>query len=113
MGDLNELFPDDADRLSLRLDGGGTVRVGNSRITLDLIVEHYKNGMMPEEMVSAYDTLALADVRAAIAYYLRHRDEVRVFLNRRDEEATTLRTKIEGNRPRISREELIKRSKRC
>jgi hypothetical protein len=38
------------------------VRVGNSRISLDLIVEQYENGMMPEEMIRAYDTLVLADV---------------------------------------------------
>jgi uncharacterized protein (DUF433 family) len=42
-----------------------------------LVVEQYENGMTPEDMVRAYGTLELADVYAAIAYYLRHRDEVR------------------------------------
>src|SRR5271168_2661014 len=93
----------------LRIDEGGVVRVGKTRISLDLIVEQYENGMTPEDMVRAYDTLVLADVHAVIAYYLRHRDEVRAYLKRRAKEAEALRAKIEGERPRISREELLAR----
>jgi uncharacterized protein (DUF433 family) len=84
----------------LRLAEGGAVRVGNSRISLDLIVEQYEAGATPEDMVRAYDTLALADVHAAIAYYLGHRDEVRNYLKWRAEEAEALQAKIEAERPR-------------
>jgi uncharacterized protein (DUF433 family) len=91
------------------VDDGGSVRVGNSRVTLDLIVEQYENGMTPEDMVRAYDTLVLADVHAVIAYYLRHRDEVRAYLKRRPEEAEALRTKIETERPPVSPAELLTR----
>lgn len=104
-----ELLPLLAVPPPLRADQGGTVRVGDSRISLDLIVEQYENGMTPEGMVRAYDTLALADVHAVIAYYLRHRDQVRAYLSRREEEAGALRAKIEAERPRVSREELLTR----
>src|SRR5262245_37675664 len=93
----------------LRVDEGGAVRVGTTRISLDLIVEQYENGMTPEDMVRAYDCLELADVYALLAYYLRHRDEVRAYLKRRVEEAEALRAKIEAERPRVSREELLAR----
>jgi uncharacterized protein (DUF433 family) len=98
-----------ADRLPLRVDEGGQIRVGNSRINLDLVVEQYENGMTPEDMVRAYDTLVLADVYAVIGYYLRHRDEVRAYLKRREEEAVALQAQIEAERPRIAREELLAR----
>ena len=89
-----------------RVEQGGVVRVGKSRVSLDLIIEQYDHGMTPEEMVRAYDTLVLADVHATIAYYLRHRDEVRAYLKHRQEEVEALRAKIEGERPCVSREEL-------
>jgi len=94
----------------LRMDEGGALRVGASRISLDLVVEQYENGMTPEDMVLAYDTLALADVYAVIAYYLRHRDEVRAYLKQRQEESKTMREQIEADRPRVTREELVRRS---
>jgi hypothetical protein len=53
--------------------------------------------------------LDLADVYAVIAYYLRHRDEVRAYLKRREEEAEALRAKIEADRPRVARAELLGR----
>ena len=93
----------------LRRDEAGTVRIGSGRISLDLIVEQYENGLSPEEMVRAYDSLALADVYAAIAYYLRHRDQVNEYLARRDAEADESRTNIETEHPPITRDELVAR----
>jgi uncharacterized protein (DUF433 family) len=98
-----------ADAPPLRVDEGGAVRVGKSRISLDLVVEQYENGIMPEDMVRAYDTLVLTDVYSVIAYYLRHRDEVRAYLKRRAEEAEALRAKIGAECPRVAREELLAR----
>jgi uncharacterized protein (DUF433 family) len=109
MKSLADGLPLHPDRPPLRVDEGGAVRVGNTRISLDLVVEQYENGMTPEDMVRAYDTLVLADVHAVIAYYLRHRDEVRAYLNGREEEAQALQAKIEAERPRVSREELLAR----
>lgn len=102
-------LPLQTDPVPLRVDEGGTVRVGNTRITLDLVVQQYENGMTPEDMVRAYDTLDLADVHAVIAHYLRHRDQIEVYLKRRAEGAAVLRAKIESERPRVSREELLAR----
>lgn len=107
--DPAESLPLHADHPPLRRDEGGAVRVGKSRISLDLIVEQYENGMTPEDMVRAYDTLVLADVHAVIAYYLRHRDELRAYVKQRAEQAEALRKKIEAERPRVSREELLAR----
>ena len=107
--EVKELLPLDAAVPPLRVVEGGAVRVGNGRITLDLIVEEYESGMTPEDMVRAYDTLVLADAYAAIAYYLAHRDAVRQYMQRREAEAAALRAEIEASQPRISREELLAR----
>src|SRR5262245_50645138 len=109
MEERNRPLPLHAEPPPLRVDEGGIVRVGNSRISLDLVVEQYENGMTPDDMVRAYDTLELPDVHAVIAYYLRHRDEVRTYLMRRAEEAEALRAKIEAEHPRVTREELLAR----
>jgi uncharacterized protein (DUF433 family) len=93
----------------LRVDEGGVVRIGKTRVSLDLVVEQYENGMTPEDMVRAYDTLALADVYSAIAYYLRHRELVGAYLNRRGREAEALRARVEASHPHVSRQELLAR----
>lgn len=46
----------------LRVDPGGVIRVGTSRVSLDVVVSQYENGTPAEELVRAYDTLELADV---------------------------------------------------
>src|SRR5438876_2806194 len=99
MTNLANGLPLQAEPPPLRLDEGGAVRVGKSRVSLDLVVEQYENGMTPEDLLRVYDTLALADVHAVIAYYLRHRDEVRAYLKRRDAAAEALRAKIEAAHP--------------
>jgi uncharacterized protein (DUF433 family) len=102
-------LPFHAELPPLRVDEGGAVRIGSGRISLDLVVKQYESGMTPEDMVRAYDTLVLDDVHAVIAYYLRHRDAVCAYLKRRTEDAEKLRAKIESERPRMTREELLAR----
>ena len=51
-----------------------------------MLVQEYEDGASPKSIVEAYSTLDLADVHGAIAYYLRHRDEVSEYLRRRGAE---------------------------
>jgi uncharacterized protein (DUF433 family) len=80
---------------ALRTDNTGTVRIGRSRVTLDVVLADYRSGMTPEEIVRQLDTLDLADVYAAIAYYHRHRAEVDEYLHKREVAADALRREIE------------------
>ncbi len=93
-----------ADPVPLRVDESGTIRVGSSRVTLDVLLADYRSGLSPEEIVRQLDTLDLADVYAAIAYYHRHRREVDEYLSRREADAEALRRDIEARQP--DREEL-------
>ncbi len=83
----------------LLADGCGGLRVGESRVSLDTVIREYERGAGPEGIVAAYSTLQLPDVYAVIAYYLRHRDEVNEYLQRREAEAAALRQEIESHQP--------------
>jgi uncharacterized protein (DUF433 family) len=78
----------------LRLDKHGVLRMKGSRIPLDTVVYEHLQGETPEQIAESYDTLALADIYAAIAYYLRYRQEVDAYLREREAEAEELRRKM-------------------
>src|SRR5262249_11784137 len=88
-----------AEPVPLRTDEHGVLRVGDSQVLLDTVIEEYSNGSTPEEIVSAYDTLKLADVYAAIAYYLRHQKEVDGYLRARRAAAEKRWQEIEARQP--------------
>lgn len=72
-----------SDTPPLRVESDGAIRVGNSRVLLEILLASYQSGHTPEEIVRDYPTLALPDVYAAIAYYLRHRESVDGYLHER------------------------------
>ena len=86
----------EAAHVPLRTDDYGVVRVGSSRVPLDIVIREFNNGACPEDIVQGYSTLELADVYAVIAYYLRHRPEVDEYLQARRAEADKLRQEIEA-----------------
>lgn len=97
---------------SLRADQNGVIYVGPSRVPLDVVVEEYEQGMTPDQIVQEYDSLNLADVHAAIAYFLRHRKEVLDYLQQRQEEADSLRKQIQEQQgPFPTKTELIERQR--
>jgi uncharacterized protein (DUF433 family) len=87
------------DPVPLRVDEEGTVRVGNTRITLDVLLADTRRGLTPEQIVQELDTLTLADVHGALAYYYRHRGELDEYLQRRAEEAIQRQREIEAAQP--------------
>ena len=99
------------DLMPLRVDEHGTIRVGDSRITLDVFLEEYEGGATPEDLVQAFDSLQLADVYAVLAYYLRHREEILTYLRKREEEAVKVSRDVEnaGMAWRETKESLLAR----
>src|SRR5438477_12813069 len=56
---------------------GGRPRIDGHRITVeDVAIWHERMGMSPDEIVSAYPSITLADVHAALAYYYDHRERI-------------------------------------
>jgi uncharacterized protein (DUF433 family) len=89
----------------------GVYRVTNSRIPLERIVEMYRQGATPEQIVEAFDVLRLADVYTLIGYCLDHEAEVNWYLYEQEKDAEEIRRTIEAAQgpPRVTREMLQER----
>lgn len=80
----------------LHADDHGAIRVGNSRVLLELVIRAFQDGAVPETIVQRYSTLTLPEVYAVIAYYLRHTPEVESYLAHRERKAEEIRRRIES-----------------
>jgi len=85
----------------LRMEEGGAIRVGNTGVTLDVVIARFKDGDTAEDIQQSFPTLRLKDVYAALACYLAHQEEVESYLRERDAEAAELRRFWE-NHPKSS-----------
>jgi uncharacterized protein (DUF433 family) len=73
-----------AEPLPFTEDADGVIRVGKTRVTLETIIGAFSDGASAEEIACQYPSVELADVYAAITYYLRHRAEVEGYLQRQE-----------------------------
>ena len=83
-------------------DATGALRVGNSRVLLEIVVRAFQDGATPETKIPRYSTLAPPDVYTVLAYYLRHPNEVEEYLARREQKAEEVRQRIEGQQGGLS-----------
>jgi uncharacterized protein (DUF433 family) len=98
--------------IPLETDAHGVIRVSRTRVTLDTIVAAFKDGATAEEIAQQYPTVLLADVYYVIGYYLHKRDEVEMYLSRRQKEGRELQEKMEARfNPVGIRERLLARQK--
>lgn len=73
---------------------GGKPCVAGTRIRVwDVHVWHDIRGQSPEEIVANFPQLSLADVYAALAYYLDHQEEIDRRMRQADEFVEKLRRK--------------------
>ena len=57
---------------------GGKPRIAGHRIRVeDIVIWHERLGLSPDEIVSQYPSISLADVYAALSYYHDNFDEIR------------------------------------
>ena len=97
----------------LRQDTSGALRVGASRVLVELVIRAFQDGATPEAIAQRYPTATLADIYAVIAYYLRHQDDLDAYLKQRQAEAEELRREIEARfKPDGLRERLLARRAR-
>jgi uncharacterized protein (DUF433 family) len=80
----------------LHRDASGALRVGQSRVLLELVIRAFQDGATPETIAQRYPTATLADIYAVIAYYLRHRQDIEAYLAERERRAQEVRQHMES-----------------
>jgi uncharacterized protein (DUF433 family) len=88
---------------------GGKPCVAGTRIRVwDIHVWHDLRGQSPEEIVSLFPQLSVADVHAALAYYLDHREEIDAQANAEQSKVARLEAEQEPSRFAQLRDELLR-----
>jgi uncharacterized protein (DUF433 family) len=80
-------------------DDAGRLMVVGTRVPLDTLIVAFKQGESPEAIHESFDTVALADIYAVLAYYLRHRPEVEAYLGEQERDAAQIQARIEAAYP--------------
>jgi uncharacterized protein (DUF433 family) len=83
------------DPLPIHEDSTGALRIGQTRVLLELVLRAFQDGATPEAIVQRYPTLALVDVYAVVTHYLQHREEMDRYLSEREQLAGEVRERIE------------------
>ncbi|MBN3922590.1 DUF433 domain-containing protein [Nostoc sp. NMS4] len=83
-------------------DATGAIRVGNTRVLLELVIRSFQDGASPESIVGRYSSLSLSDVYLTIGYYLRHRNAVELYLQQREQLAESVHQRLSNIQPDLS-----------
>jgi len=84
------------DKAPIRIDDGGAVRVGQTRVTLFVMLSCYNQGATAEQLVRSFPTLRLVDVYGVLNYYLRYQAEIDGWMRDCEREADELQRQIES-----------------
>jgi uncharacterized protein (DUF433 family) len=72
------------------------IRLKGTRIGIEHVIRYHKGGMTAEQIAHAFAyPLQLAQVYAAITYYLQRKDELDAYVRRIDETGDQLRQELE------------------
>ncbi len=95
----------------LRTDEDGAIRIGQTRVLLELVIGAFQRGETPEGIVQSFPSLKLDEVYAVITYYLQNRPSVDAYIQQVQADADQIREKIDASQPDMQdlRERLLKR----
>ncbi|PPJ64069.1 DUF433 domain-containing protein [Cuspidothrix issatschenkoi] len=69
---------------------GGRLRIADTRITVQYIVNEIKSGMTPEEIIEDKPYLTIAGIYTALAYYYANKESLDIEFARYQEECQQL-----------------------
>jgi len=75
----------------------GTIRITGSRVTLDCVIDEFKQGATAEQIQDAFPSLTPRQIYGAITYYLEHTEAVEEYLRCQEQAAEETRRFIESH----------------
>lgn len=85
--------------MPIRQDEHGVLRIGETRVMLDVVIYSFLRGSTPETIVSQFPSLSLADVYLVVGYYLQHRAEIDAYLREQEAKGAEIRRQWESEHP--------------
>ena len=92
----------------------GSIRIGERRMLLYIVIQHYQQGYSAADIVDSFDTLKIGDVYAILAYYHQHQEEIDAYVKWIEDESEQQRLEYEAKQTpeqRESHEKLIAKLK--
>ena len=85
-------------KIPLTIWKDGTIRVKDTRLLLDMIINAHKRGQSPEEIFDSFpsEIYTVADIYSIIAYYLTNKSKIDKYLAKREMEAKEIKSQIES-----------------
>jgi uncharacterized protein (DUF433 family) len=83
----------------LRRDPDDTIRIGNPRVLLEVLIGFYKQGDSPEALHEGFPTVSLLEIYAVITYYLTNREQVDAYIEWVHQEGERIRREFEAQFP--------------
>ena len=80
----------------ITIDDSGTWRVGDSRVTVEVVLGQFNRGSTPEQIQDDFATLSLAEIYGVISFCLSNPEQVDSYLEARKAEAAEIREKWES-----------------
>ena len=94
----------------VRTDPDGSMRVGQTRLLLNMVVDAYQNGKSAEAIRHAFPVISLEEAHGSIAFYLGHQKPVDDYIERWEAQAEEIRKDWQAQHPaKFTREILMAR----
>lgn len=91
----------------------GTIRIGGTRLLIDMVVDAHNQGVCPEEIYESFPSkyYTVADIYSVIAYYLSHKAAIDKHLADKDIAAEKIWKRIEADPKNIALREKLRARK--
>ena len=79
----------------ITVEQDGSWKVTGTRVTVEVLIDQFKRGSTPEQILDDFPNVPLASIYEIIGYYLSNQQTVEKYISTRDEEAKAIKEKLE------------------